>query len=109
MFILERMLNPNPDLRPSLREIQDHVVFQDKFIDIIEFLRHLPLKSKSDKDSFFSDLLPKLFEVQDEQVIGQHMLPLLLSRVVLLDATAVRDVIPSLLTPYECQGRHCDS
>lgn len=104
MFILERMLNPNPDLRPSLREIQDHVVFQDKFIDIIEFLRHLPLKSKSDKDSFFSDLLPKLFEVQDEQVIGQHMLPLLLSRVVLLDATAVRDVIPSLLTPYECQG-----
>ncbi|TRY63608.1 hypothetical protein TCAL_00432 [Tigriopus californicus] len=104
MFILERMLNPNPDLRPSLKEIQSHAVFQCKFIEIIEFLRHLPLKSKSEKEAFFSDLLPKLFEVQDEQLIGQHMFPLLLSRVVLLDATAVKRVIPSLLTPYEAHS-----
>eukprot|EP00095_Tigriopus_kingsejongensis_P002410 maker-scaffold934_size79169-snap-gene-0.32 protein:Tk02410 transcript:maker-scaffold934_size79169-snap-gene-0.32-mRNA-1 annotation:"protein-associating with the carboxyl-terminal domain of ezrin" len=100
-FILKDLLASDPDQRPTLKATLSHPIFQQDFLHVIEFLRHLPLKTHAQKSVFFTDLLPRLFKLPDVTIIGQQMCPLMLSRVVLLDPSAVEHVIPSILSPFE--------
>ena len=50
---------------------------------------------------FFRNLLPKLLSLPEE-LVGRRLVPLLLSRFVILDQTACQFVLPHILTP--CLG-----
>ena len=85
--------------RPSLTTILDHRYFQDQdYLRIVEFLTDLPLKSFEEKKDFFTGLSERLF-LLPEKVIASQLSPLLLSRMVILDPTAVQHFIPNMLTP----------
>ena len=67
-------------------------------IDKRFFFQDLPLKSTSERTSFFTDLTQKLFSLP-EKVVSSQLAPLLLSRMVLLDETAAKYFLPNILTP----------
>ena len=68
------------------------------FVEIENFLLHLPLKNESEKCEFFTDLTSKLHDIPQALVAGQ-LAPLLLARMVLLDQNAVDNFLPHMLTP----------
>ena len=85
--------------RPSLSTILDHRYFEDQdYLRIVAFLTDLPLKSFEEKKDFFTSLSERLF-LLPEKVISSQLSSLLLSRMVILDPTAVQYFIPNMLTP----------
>ena len=85
--------------RPSLSAILDHSYFKDQeYLKIVEFLTDLPVKLLEEKKDFFTTLSEKLF-LLPEKVIASQLSCLLLSRMVILDQTAVQTFIPNVLTP----------
>ena len=85
--------------RPSLSTILDHSYFKDQeYLKIVEFLTDLPVKLLEEKKDFFTTLSEKLF-LLPEKVIASQLSSLLLSRMVILDQTAVQSFIPNMLTP----------
>ena len=65
---------------------------------IVAFLTDIPLKSYEEKKTFFSNISERLF-LLPEKVIASQLSSLLLSRMVILDQTAVQFFIPNMLTP----------
>ena len=85
--------------RPSLSSILDHSYFQDQdYLKIVAFLTDIPLKSFEEKKTFFSNLSERLY-LLPEKVVASQLSSLLLSRMVILDQTAVQCFIPNMLTP----------
>ena len=85
--------------RPSLSSLLDHSYFKDQdYLKIVAFLTDLPLKSFEEKRTFFSNLSERLF-LLPEKVVASQLSSLLLSRMVILDSTAVQCFIPSMMTP----------
>ena len=85
--------------RPTLSSVLDHSYFKDQdYLKIVAFLTDLPLKSFDEKKKFFSSLSERLF-LLPEKVIASQLSSLLLSRMVILDPTAVQCFIPNMLTP----------
>ena len=85
--------------RPSISTILDHPYFQDQdYLSIVAFLTDLPLKSFEEKKDFFISLSKRLFQLP-EKVIASQLSSLLLSRMVILDQTAVQYFVPNMLTP----------
>ena len=94
-----KLLSAEPKSRPSMSDVRSQKLFQSQdFLEIVDFLSNLPLKSRSEREVFFKSLLARLDSIPEETIAVQ-MTPLLLSRLVLLDETAVRYFIPSFLTP----------
>lgn len=62
------------------------------------FILQLPLKSQEDKQHFFTTLVDRLREF-DEETVAIQLTDLLLSRLVLLDPTARQCVTPFILRP----------
>lgn len=89
--------------RPKLITLLENSFFQHDFITVHSFLTELPLKSDSEKDEFFTALLEKLRTFKEETVASQ-LGGLLLSRLVLLNKTAQKDLLPWVLTPR--RGRY---
>lgn len=85
-------------LRPKLSAVLLHPYFNHEFVVIHSFLTELPLKSQPDKQTFFTSLVDRLREF-DETNVAVQMADLLLSRMVLLDATASLCVTPFILKP----------
>lgn len=73
-------------MRPLLSAVLLHPYFNQEFIKIHTFLSEIPLKAASAKQDFFTNLTDKLRSF-DENVIGQQLGELLLSRIVLIDET----------------------
>lgn len=108
----------NPKMRPKLSAVLLHPFFNHEFVLIHSFLtevRHffnliqmsfeiqiqsfqLPLKSQQDKQQFFTNLVDRLREF-DEETVAIQLMDLLLSRLVLLDPTARQCVTPFILRP----------
>ncbi|KAK6641111.1 hypothetical protein RUM44_012813 [Polyplax serrata] len=104
-FILEfqeyckkHLRNSVPSNRANLSDVFHHPVFNHDFIKIYKFLCDLPLKTSVEKENFFRELTEQLFELP-EQVIASQLTSLLLSRVVLLDSTAQKYLLPVVLQP----------
>lgn len=98
-FANTRLLADEAKSRPSMSDVRHQKLFQSHdFLEIMNFLSNIPLKSKAEREGFFKSLLPRLASLPEETIAVQ-MAPLLLSRLVLLDETAVRHFIPKFLTP----------
>ena len=94
--------------RPSLSVILDHSYFKDQeYLKIVEFLTDLPVKLLEEKKYFFTTLSEKLF-LLPEKVIASQLSSLLLSRMVILDQTAVQSFIPNMLTPAKGKSSFLD-
>ncbi|KAG8042587.1 hypothetical protein G9C98_005221 [Cotesia typhae] len=90
--------NPDPLLRTKLSTLLTNPFFTHDFINIHEFLMELPLKSETEKEEFFSNLVPQL-KAFPEKIIADQLGRLLLSRMVLLDSTAQQKLLPCILKP----------
>nr|CAI5828103.1 unnamed protein product [Callosobruchus analis] len=82
--------------RPTFKAILEHNFFSHDFITIHNFLVELPLKSDSDKSQFFQQLVERL-NCFDKTLVASLLSGLLLSRLVLLNATAQKKLLPYLL------------
>lgn len=86
--------------RPSFKDILEHDFFNQEFIKIHSFLLELPLKLDAEKTEFFKTLGNTLKSF-DEVLVASQLSELLLSRMVLLNNTAQRDLLPLLLSPRQ--------
>lgn len=84
--------------RPRLNDVINHAFFNHEFVNIYSFLNDLPLKTETEKNQFFSNLIEKL-QLFPEEIVAEKLGGLLLSRMVLLDSTARKVVLPILLRP----------
>lgn len=85
-------------MRPKLSAILLHPFFNHEFVLIHSFLTELPLKSQQEKQQFFTGLVDRLREF-DEENVAKQLIGFLLSRMVLLDPTAQLCVTPFVLRP----------
>ena len=93
------MLEDDEGKEVTYAKILAHPFFASSlFVEIENFLLHLPLKSESEKCEFFTHLTSKLNEIPQALVAGQ-LAPLMLARMVLLDQNAVDNFLPHMLTP----------
>ncbi|XP_064616108.1 LOW QUALITY PROTEIN: protein-associating with the carboxyl-terminal domain of ezrin-like [Liolophura sinensis] len=104
LIIQDECLSPDPGSRPHLRSLIDNSLFRNDFIEIQAFLKHIPLKSKQEKEDFFRSVIPKLLGLP-EQLVARRLVKPLLSRFVLLDKSATAYMVPHLLTPCRAEAR----
>lgn len=88
----------NITLRPKLSAILLHPFFNHEFVLIHSFLTELPLKNPQEKQQFFTNLIERLRQF-DEEIVAKQLIGFLLSRMVLLDTTAHLCVTPFVLRP----------
>ncbi|XP_076436230.1 protein-associating with the carboxyl-terminal domain of ezrin-like [Babylonia areolata] len=91
-------LSADPTHRPRALELKNDCLFQNDFIQILNFVRNVALKTVEEKADFFGGLLPRLSALPEELVARRLAIPLL-SRFVVLEEAAVNHVLPHLLTP----------
>ncbi|KAJ4426407.1 hypothetical protein ANN_27221 [Periplaneta americana] len=101
----KQLQSSEPSLRPKLASLLDHIFFTHKFITIHSFLAELPLKSEADKNDFFRSLMDQLTGFP-ENLVAMQLGALLLSRMVLLDATAQEILLPRVLCPKQENGEN---
>jgi len=91
-FAGSEMMNKDGSKRPTLETVLQHQYFNHNYLQIVAFLKDLPLRSPDERRVFFSDIIQKLKTIP-ENLIGLQLIPLILSRYVLMDATARWDQI----------------
>ena len=74
------------------------VFVRSDFVQILNFLRNLTIKSEEEKVVFFRDIVPKLFKLP-QTLVAERLARPMLARFVLLEPSAVQYLIPHLLTP----------
>ena len=72
--------------------------FSNKSSKIVDFLSHLTLKSKAEKDRFFHGLARDLFSLPPE-VIAEHIVPLVINPLVMAEPVAKDCLWKHLLLP----------
>ncbi|XP_006821787.1 protein-associating with the carboxyl-terminal domain of ezrin-like, partial [Saccoglossus kowalevskii] len=96
--VIEQFLNPDPTQRPKLKTLLCNKLFKNDFLQIINFLNNITIKSESEKTLFFKSLVPKLLELPSS-LVAARLVPKLLTRFVMADFDAVEYVFPHLFTP----------
>ncbi|XP_076183128.1 protein-associating with the carboxyl-terminal domain of ezrin isoform X2 [Ptiloglossa arizonensis] len=99
-FCKENLQNANPCLRSELSTVLQHPFFTHDFMRIHAFLEELPLKNNLEKEIFFGTLIMQL-RTFPENIVAEQLGRLLLSRMVLLDATAQEKLLPFILKPRD--------
>lgn len=97
-FASSEMMNKEGSKRPTLETVLQHPYFNHNYLQIVAFLKDLPLRSLDERAVFFRDVIQKLQTIP-ENLIGLQLIPLILSRYVLMDATARSEIIPHVLCP----------
>ena len=94
-----------PDIRriPSADTILKNEYFTQPLPDIFKFLNNFPIQSPEARSEFFKTLSSRL-SLLPPSVIGQELVPLMLTRYVMLDSLAHRHLIPRLLVPQSDQS-----
>ncbi|KAG7197755.1 hypothetical protein KM043_001579 [Ampulex compressa] len=99
-FCKENLQNADALLRSKLADVLQHSFFTHDFIRIHAFLEELPLKDNIDKETFFTNLAAQL-RTFPEDIVAEQLGRLLLSRMVLLDYTAQKKLLPLVLKPKD--------